>query len=771
MALPLATAYFLRVLGACAVEAPGGLIGGRVTQRRRLACLALLASAGRRGISRDKVTAYLWPEYGDDRARHFLSDTLYVLRSALGEQAVNVLGEHVALNVEHVKCDLVSFEEALERSDHAAAVSEYGGPFLDGFHISDAPEFERWVDAERERLANAYTVALEKLAEDARRRCDHVKAAEWWRRVASLRPYDGRAAHRLAEALEAGGDRAGAIRQIEVHLTLLRQDLEAEPDPALLQLAARLRTSPKPPSMAAAEVSTRDADAARLTTHAADASTRSARRRRIRPVYAGLLAAVLIALPMAARWGFRDGRGMANEAPSLAVLPFLDLSADSQREYFSDGISEEIIDALAKLPGLQVGARTSSFSFKGKNRPVEEIGRALHVGYLLEGSVQWEKEHVRVWAQLIDARTGYHVWSAQYDREPQRIFDVEDDIARSVADALGPALGRGMAATPRLRETRADVYQSYLQGRYVWSRGNYPKAISLFQTALGGDVSYAPAYAGLADAYARLQDVAQVPSTDGYVRAAEAAHRALGLDESLADAHIALAHVLMHQHEWQKAETEFRRGLALNPNYATGHAFYAMYLAARGRADDAVREARHARRLDPLGAETAVVCGAALRAVRHYDESARLVLSQLEIDPQHPFLHMQLAVTYTSMARYRDAMAELTRVGQLTQSPRARTRAREHFARALALSGAKTAAHDTLEIILHTVSETDVDPIPMAAALSAAGERDRAFAWLEKVDAQSEQVLQLYGPLVDQLRGDRRFAALLVRLGLERAVN
>jgi DNA-binding SARP family transcriptional activator len=287
-----AAPYSLRLLGACALESPEGLVTGRVAQRRRLACLALIAAGGRHGASRDTLAAYLWPEHGDERARHFLSDTLYVLRSALGEHALLVAGDRVALNAESVACDLAAFEAALERGETAAAVAAYGGPFLDGFHVSDAPEFERWVDSTRERFGAAHASALEALAEQAERRGDAVAAVEWWRRTAAARPYDGRTARRLVESLDAAGDRAGAIRQLEVHAALLRAELEVAPDPALLQLATRLRATPAPTTEAPARADTR-ADTRAEEPPVVDAGAAPAaptpRRARVRAVH-GVLA-------------------------------------------------------------------------------------------------------------------------------------------------------------------------------------------------------------------------------------------------------------------------------------------------------------------------------------------------------------------------------------------------------------------------------------------------------------------------------------------------
>jgi DNA-binding SARP family transcriptional activator/TolB-like protein len=239
--VPRSDSFSLTLLGGCALSGPAGPLGGRVAQRRRLAVLAVVAASGRDGVSRDRLLALLWPESTVESARHRLADTLSVLRAALGETALRSVGDRVALNADAVDCDVRRFADAVRQGDAAAAATAYGGPFLDGFHIPDAPDFERWADAERDRVHAAYLRALETLAGDADRRSDVPAAVELWRRAAAAQPYDSRIAGRLMDALDRAGDRAGAISHLRAHTTLLRSDLDVEPSPELRAAAERMR--------------------------------------------------------------------------------------------------------------------------------------------------------------------------------------------------------------------------------------------------------------------------------------------------------------------------------------------------------------------------------------------------------------------------------------------------------------------------------------------------------------------------------------------------
>ena len=254
--------FTLRLLGSASLDGPDGPVAGRAALRQRVALLALLAVEHPRPLSRDKLVATLWPESGTDDARHLLRESLYILRSALGEDSVLSTGDDLRLNPDRLDCDLWEFEAALARDDLERAVGVYHGPFLSGFHLSDAEEFERWVDGERSRLARRYGHALEQLADRQMRGGDPLRAVEWWSRLAGEDPYNSRVALRYMQALEAAGDRAGALRHASVHSELLRTELDAAPEQEVVALAERLRLESRaasggtpPPAQPASAVS------------------------------------------------------------------------------------------------------------------------------------------------------------------------------------------------------------------------------------------------------------------------------------------------------------------------------------------------------------------------------------------------------------------------------------------------------------------------------------------------------------------------------------
>jgi TolB-like protein/Tfp pilus assembly protein PilF/predicted Ser/Thr protein kinase len=303
--------------------------------------------------------------------------------------------------------------------------------------------------------------------------------------------------------------------------------------------------------------------------------------------------------------GSRAGRQAGKDRPSIAVLPFTNLSADPEQEYFCDGMAEEIINALTHLEGLRVVARTSAFAFKGKSGDIREIGRQLDVETVLEGSVRKAGARVRITAQLVSVTDGYHIWSEKFDRELQDIFGIQDEISLAIVDRLKVRLlGKERAELTRRHTEDLGAYQLYLKGRYFWNRRTkaaLERALGCFQEAIERDPEYADAYVGLADAYNVLYARGHVPLQEAYQNATNAVLRALNLNESLAAAHTSLAEVKrVFESDLEGAEREFRHAIELNPGYATAHHWYSMMLVDAGRFEEAVEEGDRALDLDPL---------------------------------------------------------------------------------------------------------------------------------------------------------------------------
>ncbi|HXJ71628.1 MAG TPA: tetratricopeptide repeat protein, partial [Candidatus Dormibacteraeota bacterium] len=313
------------------------------------------------------------------------------------------------------------------------------------------------------------------------------------------------------------------------------------------------------------------------------------------------------------------------------------MSADKDNEYFSDGITEEILNALARTPGLRVAARTSSFSFKGKNETVQRIGEALKVGVVLEGSVRRAGNQLRITAQLINVADGFHLWSDTFDRKAEDVFAIQTEVAQRVQEVLKVKLLAGSDPNATLAGTdNLEAYDLYLRGRELWNKRtgtDLQRAVGLFQQATEKDPKFAAAYAGLAASYALLPDYAAVPVREAIPKARAAARRALELDGRLAEAHAVLGYSAQYDWDWVGAEQEYQEALRLNPNHGTSHHWYSLLLSDRGKSDEALAEIRKAQAVDPLSAVIQQSIGYCLFVAGRYDEALVEADKALKLSP------------------------------------------------------------------------------------------------------------------------------------------
>ncbi|MEE8349492.1 MAG: protein kinase, partial [Acidobacteriota bacterium] len=361
--------------------------------------------------------------------------------------------------------------------------------------------------------------------------------------------------------------------------------------------------------------------------------------------------------------------------PSIAVLPFVNMSSDSENEYFSDGLAEELTNALIQLQGLQVAARSSAFSFRGEGHSIAEIGRQLHVTSILQGSVRKAGERLRITAQLINAADGYHIWSERYDREMEDIFDLQDEITRRIVNKLKVDLVVDSKEMLVKRYTEnVEAYNLYLKGRYHLSQRSEEsvvKAIESFELAAAEDPLYALPHAGLGEAYILLNiDCPRIfcdrNPEEMISKAKKSAHRAIELDNSSAEAHVALALVYYRlDWAWEKAEVEFRRALELNEGLAIAHHQYAMFLASIRRYDEALTEIRRAHELDPLSPIISTAVGRILQFAGRYDEAIDQGKRTLELHSQFTGAYFDLGLAYIQKDMYPEASAILRKLGEL----------------------------------------------------------------------------------------------------------
>ena len=491
----------------------------------------------------------------------------------------------------------------------------------------------------------------------------------------------------------------------------------------------------------------------------------------------GLTMALVLASALAAsivwsRW--RTPRPVAGRV-MLAVLPFENLTGDAGLEYLTDGLTEEMITQLGARDPERLGviARTSVMTYKKGQRPLKQIERELGVQYVLEGSVRRDANQVRVTAQLIQAKDQTHLWARQYDRELKGLLALQGEIAQQIAQEILSRIGspEGAAAAPTVRSTHNyEAYDLYLKGQYFLAKRRGPdleRAIGYFRQATTKDPTYARAYAILAHAYALLPGYSARPLQEAneFVEAARgAALKALELDESLPEAHTAIALIVQLQDwDWRIAEREFRRAIELNPNYATAHHWYAEHLMWRGRFDEALRESDQARQLDPLSLIIATDHGAILIAARQYDRAIEQLRSVLELDPDFPRAHI-IQGAYVENGMVAAALADLeTQRPKL--APSAYWAARTFFhGRSGQAAQARRALHEFLRVSPHGSAAPSV----MATVFLAVGDKEQSLAWLEKAYASHDNALVglKVSPEWDPLRDDPRFQSLLRRVGL-----
>ncbi|HEX6911001.1 MAG TPA: BTAD domain-containing putative transcriptional regulator [Longimicrobium sp.] len=495
--------FRLELLGDPTFSGPDGPVRGRAAHKRRIALLAVLAVARGRPVGRERLIGLLWPELTTEAARHNLSESLYVLRKELGEDAVSAASaSDVTLDPERVASDVAEFQDRLDAGDAEGAAALYRGPLLDGFYVADAAEFERWAEGERDRLARAHATALEGLARAAETEGSAIRAVDWWRRLAAHDPYSSRTALHLVRALDAAGERPSALRAAEVHAVLLREELGVEPDPDLLALVARLRAdaprpeapppplprapapavvpSPPPaPAVAGADPAPApppaaggvpaSASSAVIPTPPAPAEappaavhpptpaparadapapaapvTLYARRRRVGAQWAAVGGVVLgMLLSLLTGWGRHQGgrEGPGYDPRRIAVLYFEDLTPGTELQYLAVGLTERLIHELSQVGALDVVSRGGVRPYRGGAVPLDSLAAGLRVGSVVEGTLQRSGDSVWVTVALVDANTGRRLQSREIGRPLGDVVALERAVAAEVTTALRRRLG------------------------------------------------------------------------------------------------------------------------------------------------------------------------------------------------------------------------------------------------------------------------------------------------------------------------------------------
>jgi len=490
-------------------------------------------------------------------------------------------------------------------------------------------------------------------------------------------------------------------------------------------------------------------------------------------------AAAVVALTLLAFWGLRrdaqnvsqEGSGARETIDSLAILPFVNAGGDPEQEYFVDGMTEALIANLAKIRALKVISRTSVMRYKASTKTLPEIARELKVEAVVEGSVLQVGERVRITVELIHAATDNHLWAETYERDLRDVLRLHSEVASAIAHEIQVTLTPQEAA--RMIETRSvnpEAHQAYLKGRFHWNKrtpDGVMKALEYFEQAISLAPDWPLGYLGLADTYVVIPQYGSMPPKETMPKARAAATRALELDESLGEAHATLGLIAEDfDWDWPAAEREFQRALALSPNYATAHHWYALYLMHTGRYDEAVKEMLKAQELDPLSLIIGSVVGMAHWCAGDLEEAERAVRKTLEFGPDYPMAHANLAIALFLQGRPAEAIVEIGEAARLSNNA-------PNHASFLAYMSAKGGQPEEARRILNEFTarskETYVAPTLFARAYAGLSDNDRAFEWLEKAYEERDAWLLnvLIEPhLVADLRGDPRFADLLRRVGL-----
>ena len=450
------------------------------------------------------------------------------------------------------------------------------------------------------------------------------------------------------------------------------------------------------------------------------------------------------------------------EDRSIAVLPFVNMSADADNEYFCDGLAEDLLTALSKVGGIKVAARTSSFSFKGKSVAISEIGEKLGVKTVLEGSVRRSGDKLRITAQLINAPDGYHLWSERYDRQMDDVFAIQDEITAAIVHNLKVELLGSHDRDP----INLAAYNEVLKGRHFLSKRTAEdllKSVTCFERALKIDPDYAPAFAGLADSYNLLGagDYAVLQPSEAFPKAKEAAIKAIEIDPSLASSHAALGWASMC-YDWDltTSEQHFQRSISLNPNYSTAHHWYGMLLAQRGDFDKAAAEIEVARDLDPLSPIVNADVAWVYYFARRFDDAVDQCRKMLEIEPDFSVAHWNLGQSLREKGMLDEAIAAFRRADELSGGNEV---FRATLAHALGQGGKRSEALEILDEFLARSGSQFVAPHAMVLIYLGLGDIDKAVEWFERsYQERSDFVIEsAKNPIMDQIRDEPRVQELL----------
>ena len=785
----------MRVLGGAVVLAEDGQVTGRAAQRHHLALLAFLAASPGGSATRDRLIAHLWPESETVRARHRLSVALHVLRVGLGEGSLVTSGDTVALNRERVRSDVAAYSDAVREGRLEEAVALYSGAFLEGFHLSGSPEFEAWMEGERERLAGLYRSALERLIAEEEASGRLGAAADWWRRLAAHDPFSAPVAAGLMRALARTGDLEGALRHARAYGALVESELGIPPDPGVEALAAEIvqaAAARRPPEGTAAAPSRPAPPGERLAGEEAIPDPTAAPpappppatdptsgldppagpsnpRRRLVHAGATLVPLAVVAATLAVWLAGRDP-GLAAPAapaatrPSVVVLPFLPSDSGPDGE-LARGLSSDLAATLALVPGLRV-EQPSEAPRPGRPGDPLQAGREAGARHVLDGSLRREDRGLIVEARVLDVGTGEQAWSGRWERPVADPAALREELSLVIADAVRLEVA---PFEPNVYTENQRAYDRFLRGVYAHRRFTEEDlwtALQFYREAYEEDPGFALAHAIAGNAYIHLTLLGVSPRVS-FERAREHALRSLALDSTLAEGHAALGYLqVFRDRDFEAGARSLRRAIMIYPTLPQARDWYGRYLIyVRDHPEAGLASIRKALEVDPLNTARSQLVEWMLYRTRRYDEIEEQNRVTRSLDPAvaASLAGSPLAEGYRELGRYEEAVRELLALHERRREPPS-----SELAVTYARMGREAEARAILRDVEGRAERGEADPLLVARVYANLDEADRAFQWLERTfQERPDRILTIRAdPALDPLHGDPRFERLLARLGL-----